>query len=86
MEVARKNQLAKGEDGLKELKAAPTLAQFAENEFLQFIEKHKKTSRGPSSSIKLRWKPEVFPVFLEQAAPSDRHGIDHRIYCQAPGG
>ena len=42
VEVARKNQLAKGEDGLKELKAAPTLAQFAENAFLQFIEKHKE--------------------------------------------
>jgi hypothetical protein len=38
MEAAHKAALAKGEVGIRERKIAPTLAEFAEGEFLPFIE------------------------------------------------
>src|SRR5215831_2194969 len=37
MEAARKTSLAKGEVGLRERKPAPTLRQFAEDDFLPFV-------------------------------------------------
>jgi integrase len=37
IEAARKTQLAKGEVGIREKKAVPTLAKFLENDFLPFV-------------------------------------------------
>src|SRR5499427_6358883 len=37
MEAAHRTALAKGEVGIRERKPAPTLTQFADNEFLSFV-------------------------------------------------
>lgn len=42
MEAARRTQLAKGEVGIHDQKAAPTLAEFAEQSFIPFVETKKK--------------------------------------------
>jgi hypothetical protein len=42
IEAARKTQLAKGEVGIRDRKPAPTLAEFAEQQFIPFVEKQKK--------------------------------------------
>lgn len=39
MEAARKTQLAKGEVGIRDLRPAPTLAEFAERDFRPFIDR-----------------------------------------------
>jgi len=54
IESARKTQLAKGEVGIRDLKPAPTLADFAENSFIPFVEKASKSKPRTIEFYKMR--------------------------------
>lgn len=56
MEAACKTQLAKGEVGIRDRKLAPTLAEFAEQNFIPFVEKQKKN------------KPKTVKFYKERVA------------------
>ena len=54
IEAAKKTQLAKGEIGIRERAPAPTLADFAENQFIPFVEEQKKDKPRPIDFYKTR--------------------------------
>ena len=54
IEAARKTGLAKGDVGIRDRKPCPTLAEFAEKEFIPFVEKHSKEKPRTIEFYKMR--------------------------------
>jgi integrase len=76
IEAARKTQLAKGEVGIRDRKPAPTLAEFAENSFIPFVEKHKKDKPRTIEFYKMRVSrlktfPRLWGAKLDAIRPED---------------
>jgi integrase len=76
IEAARKTQLAKGEVGIKDRKPCPTLGDFAENQFIPFVEKHSKDKPRTIEFYKmratrLRTFPRLWNARLDAILPDD---------------
>jgi integrase len=76
IEAARKTQLAKGEVGIKERKPCPTLGEFADKQFIPFVEKQSKDKPRTIEFYNMRASrletfPRLWNVRLEAIRPDD---------------
>ena len=76
IEAARKTELAKGEVGIRNRKISPTLAEFAEQRFIPFVEKHKAEKLNTISFYKqctarIRTFPRLWNARLDEIRAED---------------
>src|SRR4051812_40646923 len=76
IEAARKTQLAKGEVGIRDRKPCQTLGEFAERDFIPFVEKHKKEKPRTIEfyrmrATRLKTFPRLWNMKLDDIRPED---------------